>query len=259
MQMLRHRARSAIAPRPVTRAPRPSAAQRDVCVRRGSPRVWCAVGAGRHTARFFFSPLFLLSSQTRLAKYYIPLDDADKRTLEYDVHRCTSGRDPGFAAVADYKGAKLIFRRYAGLYFTLGADAADNELVLMEAIHLFVEVKGREVEGRFFFSLSDWRRECESVGANPPFFSFPPSDPGPLLWQRVRAGPGVQLSQGEEEEGDGESEKRAAHKNTTHLPPFSHAHKVYLILDEFILAGEIQETSKRVILERLAELDRIDT
>lgn len=79
--------------------------------------------------------------QTRLAKYYIPLDDADKRTLEYDVHRATAGRDPGFAAVADYKGAKLIFRRYAGLYFTLGADAADNELVLMEAIHLFVEVR----------------------------------------------------------------------------------------------------------------------
>ncbi|KAL4185603.1 hypothetical protein AMTRI_Chr10g231470 [Amborella trichopoda] len=27
-------------------------------------------------------------------------------------------------------------------------------------------------------------------------------------------------------------------------------HKVYLILDEFILAGELQETSKRVIIER---------
>jgi Clathrin adaptor complex small chain len=27
---------------------------------------------------------------------------------------------------------------------------------------------------------------------------------------------------------------------------------VYLILDEFILGGEIQESSKRVILERLA-------
>jgi Clathrin adaptor complex small chain len=28
--------------------------------------------------------------------------------------------------------------------------------------------------------------------------------------------------------------------------------QVYLILDEFILGGEIQESSKRVILERLA-------
>ena len=42
-------------------------------------------------------------------------------------------------------------------------------------------------------------------------------------------------------------------------PPLSLSSQVYLILDEFILAGELQETSKRVILERLAELDRIDT
>jgi len=35
--------------------------------------------------------------------------------------------------------------------------------------------------------------------------------------------------------------------------------QVYLILDEFICGGEIQETAKKVILERLAELDKIDT
>lgn len=35
--------------------------------------------------------------------------------------------------------------------------------------------------------------------------------------------------------------------------------KVYLILDEFVLAGELQESSKKVILERLRELDRIET
>lgn len=33
-----------------------------------------------------------------------------------------------------------------------------------------------------------------------------------------------------------------------------HFHKVYMILDEFILAGEIQETSKKVILDRMEEL-----
>jgi AP-2 complex subunit sigma-1 len=34
-------------------------------------------------------------------------------------------------------------------------------------------------------------------------------------------------------------------------------HKVYMIIDEFILAGEIQETSKKQIMERLAELEAI--
>ncbi|KAL4187158.1 hypothetical protein AMTRI_Chr09g17480 [Amborella trichopoda] len=32
-------------------------------------------------------------------------------------------------------------------------------------------------------------------------------------------------------------------------------HKVYFILDEFILAGELQETSKRAIIERMGELE----
>lgn len=32
--------------------------------------------------------------------------------------------------------------------------------------------------------------------------------------------------------------------------------KVYMIIDEFFMAGEVQETSKRVILERLEELMR---
>lgn len=37
-----------------------------------------------------------------------------------------------------------------------------------------------------------------------------------------------------------------------------HFNKVYSLLDEYILAGEIQETSKRVILERVRELEKLD-
>ncbi|XP_072052940.1 AP-2 complex subunit sigma isoform X3 [Arachis hypogaea] len=35
-------------------------------------------------------------------------------------------------------------------------------------------------------------------------------------------------------------------------------HKVYLILDEFILAGELQETSKKAIIERMGELEKLE-
>jgi AP-2 complex subunit sigma-1 len=34
--------------------------------------------------------------------------------------------------------------------------------------------------------------------------------------------------------------------------------KVYAILDEIFLAGEIQETAKSVILDRLAYLEKLD-
>ena len=34
--------------------------------------------------------------------------------------------------------------------------------------------------------------------------------------------------------------------------------KVYAILDEYILAGEMQETSKKQILERIKELEKLE-
>ena len=34
--------------------------------------------------------------RTRLAKYYVPLDDGEKRKLEFDIHRLVVNRDPKF-------------------------------------------------------------------------------------------------------------------------------------------------------------------
>ena len=39
-----------------------------------------------------------------------------------------------------YRNHKLIYRRYAGLFFTLCVDETENELSCLEFIHLFVEV-----------------------------------------------------------------------------------------------------------------------
>jgi AP-2 complex subunit sigma-1 len=86
----------------------------------------------------------------------------------------------------------VIYRRYAGLFFIFGVDVTDNELLLMESIHLFVELLDQ-------------------------YFS-----------------------------------------NVCELDIVFHFNKVYAILDEYILAGEIQETSKKVILERMKELEKLD-
>ena len=133
------------------------------------------------------------AGKTRLAKYYVPLDDSSKRALEYDVHRLTAGRDSKLSNVVEYKTFKIVYRRYAGLYFSLACDPSDNELALLEAIHLFVEVLDH-----YFGNVC----ELDLV------FNF---------------------------------------------------HRVYLILDEFVAGGEVAQSSKRVILERLAELDKIET
>lgn len=39
-----------------------------------------------------------------------------------------------------FRGYKLVYRRYAHLYFMMCIDVNDNELAALEAIHLFVEI-----------------------------------------------------------------------------------------------------------------------
>lgn len=46
--------------------------------------------------------------------------------------------------------------------------------------------------------------------------------------------------------------------NVCELDLVFHFYKVYAILDEVFLAGEIEETSKEVVLLRLDELDKLE-
>lgn len=39
-----------------------------------------------------------------------------------------------------FKAHKVIYRRYAGLFFVLCVDVTDNELAYLESVHLFVEI-----------------------------------------------------------------------------------------------------------------------
>jgi len=41
-----------------------------------------------------------------------------------------------------FRNYKIVYRRYAGLFFCICVDANDNELAYLEAIHFFVEVLG---------------------------------------------------------------------------------------------------------------------
>jgi AP-2 complex subunit sigma-1 len=47
-----------------------------------------------------------------------------------------------FLTSRQFRNYKVVYRRYAGLFFCLCVDANDNELAYLEAIHLFVEILG---------------------------------------------------------------------------------------------------------------------
>ncbi|CAI5471004.1 unnamed protein product, partial [Closterium sp. Yama58-4] len=147
---------------------------------------------GTSAAMIRFILLQNRQGKTRLAKYYVPLEDSEKHKLEFEVHRLVVHREPKFTNFVEFRTYKVIYRRYAGLFFSLCVDLTDNELAYLESIHLFVEILDH-------------------------FFS-----------------------------------------NVCELDLVFNFHKVYLILDEFVLAGELQETSKKVIIERMAELEKAD-
>ena len=43
--------------------------------------------------------------------------------------------------VIEKNGQKVVYRRYASLYFIAGVQPDQNELAVLEEIHLFVEVR----------------------------------------------------------------------------------------------------------------------
>lgn len=153
--------------------------------------------------------------KTRLSKWYLPPSmsnsmsggggggnggshshsqhpELEKVRIEAEVHRLVTARDKKYTNFIEYNSYKLIYRRYAGLFFTIAVDVADNELSYLETIHLFVELLDS-------------------------YFS-----------------------------------------NVCELDIVFNFHTVYSILDEFILAGEMEETSKREILDRVKLLEKLE-
>ncbi|RKF75173.1 AP-2 complex subunit sigma [Golovinomyces cichoracearum] len=79
--------------------------------------------------------------KTRLAKWYAPYNDEEKIKLKGDVHRLVAPRDQKYQSnFVEFRTSKIIYRRYAGLFFCACVDANDNELAYLEALHFFVEV-----------------------------------------------------------------------------------------------------------------------
>ncbi|KAI9878345.1 MAG: hypothetical protein M1830_001163 [Pleopsidium flavum] len=122
-----------------------------------------------------------------------PLDALPAHMSTGEVHRLIAPRDQKYQSnFVEFRQNKIVYRRYAGLFFCACVDANDNELAYLEAIHFFVEVLDS-----FFGNVC----ELDLV------FNF---------------------------------------------------YKVYAILDEVFLAGEIEETSKQVVLTRLEHLDKLE-
>mmetsp|Transcript_12463 Transcript_12463/g.27540 ORF Transcript_12463/g.27540 Transcript_12463/m.27540 type:complete len:152 (-) Transcript_12463:76-531(-) len=135
---------------------------------------------------------FLLISRqgkTRLAKYFVPISQKDRMKQIKEVTHMVLHRNQKQSNFIEYRDQRVIYKRYASLYFVAGVDVDDNELLVLEIIHHFVEILDR-----YFGNV------CE-------------------------------------------------------LDLIFNFHKAYYILDELLICGELQETSKKVILRMIQEQD----
>ena len=76
--------------------------------------------------------------RTRLSKWYININEEEKIKIQNEVYRTIILRDIKESNIIEYKNYKIVYKKYASLYFMFGIDTDDNELASLELIHLII-------------------------------------------------------------------------------------------------------------------------
>ena len=98
-----------------------------------------------------FIVLMSRQGKIRLAEFFSSYTESDKRRILRDIAADVLPRAPKMCNIIEKGEHKFVYRRYASLYFVVGVPSeGTNELIVLEQIHLFVEVSyfvGRERGG----------------------------------------------------------------------------------------------------------------
>ncbi|KAJ3199434.1 hypothetical protein HDU83_003576 [Entophlyctis luteolus] len=139
--------------------------------------------------------ILLVSRQgkIRLTKWFTSDWTAkEKAKAVREVCQTVLARRSKMCNVLEYKDYKVVYRRYASLYFIAGTDFDDNELLTLEIIHRYVEV------------LDKW------------------------------------------------------FMNVCELDIIFNFQQAYTIMDELLIGGEIQESSKRSVINSLKRMEETE-
>ena len=79
----------------------------------------------------------------RLIKWYESSNIPNRMKYIKDVAITVIGRSSRLCNFLEWGEYKIVYKRYASLYFITLVDKADNELIILEMIHHFVECLDR--------------------------------------------------------------------------------------------------------------------
>lgn len=178
-------------------------------------------------------------ARANAAKYYSSFEHEEKRQLEVEVHKLVTKRDPKFTNFIEFKKYKIVYRRYAGQTMHTREHA--------ESGHTHRARNGLRIAVCSLAHCGSGSRVLCVLCVLPSglYFSFclDVNDNELAYLESIHLF--VELL-----------DKFFA--SVCELDLVFNFHKIYSILDEIYLGGEIQETSKRVILERLEELNKLE-
>ncbi|XP_043231191.1 AP-1 complex subunit sigma-2-like isoform X2 [Amphibalanus amphitrite] len=136
-----------------------------------------------------FMLLFSRQGKLRLQKWYCAYPEKQKKKTTRELIATVLSRKAKMCSFLEWKDLKIVYKRYASLYFCCAIDSDDNELLTLEIIHRYVELLDK-----YFGSV------CE-------------------------------------------------------LDIIFNFEKAFFMLDELLLGGEIQETSKKNVLKAITAQD----
>ena len=138
-----------------------------------------------------FITLFSRQGKIRLQKWYDVYPDKEKRKITKEITNTILARTQKMSNFLEWRDLRIVYKRYASLFFAFAISNDDNELICLSVIHRYVEVLDM-----YFGSV------CELD----------------IIFNYERA---------------------------------------YFILDEFIMAGEILDTSKEAVLRHIEWADSL--
>lgn len=84
--------------------------------------------------------LFSRQGKLRLQKWYQAFPDKTKKKITRELIALILSRKAKMSSFLEWKDSKIVYKRYASLYFCCSVEQEDNELLTLEIIHRYVEL-----------------------------------------------------------------------------------------------------------------------
>ena len=87
-----------------------------------------------------FLLMFSRQGKVRLQKWYDATSAKEKARTSRELTATILSRKAKMSNFLEWRDMKIVYKRYASLYFCMGIDSGDNELLALEMIHRYVEL-----------------------------------------------------------------------------------------------------------------------